>query len=773
MTFPLLIGGAPSRYRINQSLRLRASNSARLSRTGLTAGTANKWAVSFWAKLGAGSNQALFCGYSNGNNYTYFGTSASNQLTFSNVNAGVADVQFTTTAAYRDPTAWYHVAVFVDTTLATASDRYQIWVNGARVTSFATSTNTLAQNSGLYWNDNFTQYIGTFDTVTNYFDGYIAEFINTGRVATNPAVGAFGQFDSTTNSWVPRRYTGTYGANGFYLPFNDAASTTTISQDRSGNGNNWTSSGISVTSGVTFDQMLDSPTNNYAVLHPLRTTGTLSNANLRFQATAAAGNQQPTSSTIYFDVAAATGFYWEVVNASPNSGVGFGLVRDNVVWHTLNSTGVNNTDGSINYNPSNGTLYVNNSLVGTFATMGLTDTLSARVQSGNLWLAVNGTWMNSGNPVATGLTGNWAPSAAAISTSNSIDCQFNFGQRPFAYTPPTGFVALNTANLSTPTIQRGDDAFFAGLRTGTGAAASRSDLRFPPDLTWIKGRSVAYSHGVFDRVRGASQRLVPNLTNAEDTLGGVTAFNANGFSLGTNINFNENLATYVDWAWREGAAYGFDIVTYTGTGAAGNNVAHSLNAIPHFGIVKTRSAAGQAWAVRHRSLTAGHNLRLNTTDASGLASGFGSGGIADFASSSTFTFTQGSTDWLNANGNGATYVAYLWTSIPGFSLFGSYTGNGSADGPFVWCGFRPRFVMIKRVDSTGDWLMNDAARSPSNVVGENVWANLSNAEAVSNRLDLAAGGFKLRNNFAEHNASGGTYIFAAFAENPFKFANAR
>jgi len=302
-------------------------------------------------------------------------------------------------------------------------------------------------------------------------------------------------------------------------------------------------------------------------------------------------------------------------------------------------------------------------------------------------------------------------------------------------------------------------------------------------LVWIKRRDSAGTHVLTDAVRGANSQLFSNQTVAEETQSNaLTAFNSNGYSLGNNNsgtytqnNVNFNTATYVDWAWREGAAYGFDIVTYTGTGATGNNVAHSLNAIPHFGIVKTRSAVGQAWAVRHRSLTAGHNLRLNTTDASGLASGFGSGGIADFSSSSTFTFTQGTVDWLNANGNGATYVAYLWTEIPGFSRFGAYTGNGSSDGPFVWCGFKPRFVLIKAATVATSWVMYDTARNTFNVVNNALYPSLSAVEDTApGDIDILSSGFKLREGGGvSTNNSGEVYIFAAFAEAPFKYATAR
>jgi hypothetical protein len=789
MTFPLLIGGAPSRYRINQSLRFRASNSARLSRTGLTSVTANRHVVSFWAKLGAGANQALFCGYSNGNNYTYCGTSASNQLTFSVANGGSTQVQFITNAVYRDPTAWYHVAVIVDTTLSTASDRFQIWVNGSRITSFATSTNTLAQNSGLYWGDNFTQYIGTFDTVTNYFDGYQAEFIFTGQMTTNPGVGSFGAFDPTTGAWVPRRYTGTYGTNGFYLPFNDAASTTTISQDRSGNGNNWTSSGISVTSGVTFDQMSDTPTNgtagtrpvgNYATLNPLaKLSGDTSAANMRYINTSGS-TAYAVVATQPFSADASDLSYVEVTLLSaPTAGypyIGF--------WHPTTRTQpcpANQIPGFGAFSDfghaANGGYYINNAYTSNSNTYTTNDVVMvARKRStGEIWMGKNGTWWNSGNPSAQ--TSPYATITAnldwwfSVATAFSAEVEVNFGQKPFVHTPPTNFRGLCTANLSTPTIPNGASAFQATLRTGTGATASVTSLAFQPDLVWIKGRSGATDHGLYDSARGVQNQLESNTTTAETVEAtGLTAFSSSGYTVGALAQLNTNTATYVDWAWREGAAYGFDIVTYTGNGTSGRTVAHNLGVAPHMMVVKRRSGVAIGWAIYHRNQAATPQNNSMSFDTSAT--------VVDNAAwnstaptSSVITLGNGAAVNLNTE----TYVAYLWTSIPGFSLFGSYTGNGSADGPFVWCGFRPRFVLIKGATVATSWVVYDAARNTFNVVNNALYPNLSIVEDTApGDIDITANGFKLREGGGTStNNSGETYIFAAFAENPFKFANAR
>lgn len=763
MTFPLLIGGAPSRYRINQSLRFRASNSANLLRVPGAASNRRTWTFSAWVKRGAlGAARRILSVYQSNNDNQAFniGFDTSDRLNIT----GWSTFWRTTNAVYRDPTAWMHVVITVDTTDATANNRVRLWVNGLEVTSFS-ALNNPSLNADLGVNTTGSHRLGVeaFD-LTAYFDGYMAEVILVDGQALTPS--SFGQINPATNSWVPRRYTGTYGTNGFYLPFNDAASTTTLCLDRSGNGNNWTSSGISVTSGSTFDQMLDTPTNNFPTLNPLADA-----TNYGASPGISAANLNSTgqnAGTIITTFPMTTGkWYCEVVSTFSGGNHYFGVRRLTSVptgtpWdQTISSIQSGGWyDGNGNFTASGAATWSSGDTLG----------MTWDADAGTLTIRVNNVQEFSHTDTAwIGAQVVFTHSPSAPTGQSQI---WNFGQRAFAYTPPAGFVALNTANLPNPTILRGDDGFFAGLRTGTGTADGQTQtvtgVRFAPDLVWNKSRSNAFSHNLVDRVRGDNNLLFSNSDIAETNPGAQLALTSDGFTAtqrAANAATNQNGVTYVHWLWREGAAYGFDIVNFSKTTGV-QNVSHTLNAVPHMMILKRRTGAG-SWVVYHRNTGASPQnqaMFLNLTDAVAAYPN-----VWNNTAPTSSQFTVGS-DLPNGPD---IYVTYLWTSIPGFSLFSSYTGNGSTDGPFVWCGFRPRFVMIKRVDSTGDWLMNDAARSPSNVVGENVWANLSNAEAVSNRLDFASGGFKLRNNFAEHNASGGTYIFAAFAETPFKTANAR
>jgi hypothetical protein len=405
----------------------------------------------------------------------------------------------------------------------------------------------------------------------------------------------------------------------------------------------------------------------------------------------------------------------------------------------------------------------------------------------------------SGNPTFT-ISG--ANNLFVYAGGYSITNYVNAGQRPFQATPPSGFKALCTTNLPTPTIgatstTQANDYMNVVLYTGTGSSLGVTGVGFQPDWVWIKERSGAADHGLYDAVRGVQNQLESNTTTAETTEAtGLTAFGADGFTVGALAQLNTSADTYVAWNWNAGGSNatntsgtitstvranttsGFSIVTYTGTGSASDTVGHGLGVTPAMVITKRRSSGSGAfnWLVKHSSLASNHNLLLESTSAStNVTTGFGAGGIANLSGSTTFGFLNG-TDVTpnNVNTSGATYVAYCFAPVAGYSAFGSYTGNASTDGPFIYTGFRPRYVMIKRSDSTSDWTLLDTSRSTYNVVSNRLWANLADAELTnSSPLDIVSNGFKLRITDAYVNANTGTYIYAAFAESPFKYSLAR
>ena len=328
----------------------------------------------------------------------------------------------------------------------------------------------------------------------------------------------------------------------------------------------------------------------------------------------------------------------------------------------------------------------------------------------------------------------------------------------------------------------------ATLWTGTGSSLAITNAAgFAPDLVWIKSRSNAYVHTLEDTVRGVSKYIDSASTAAEvnDPTNFITAFNSNGFTQAGNSAVGGNGATYVGWQWKAGGTAvsntsgtitssvsanttaGFSVVTYTGTGANAT-VGHGLGVAPSMIIIKGRSNA-YSWAVYHTSLGNTKGIYLNETTAQSTDSAFWNN---TSPTSSLFSLGNG----YSLNKSSDTYVAYCWTPIAGYSAFGSYAGNGSTDGPFIYLGFRPKFVMVKRSDSTGNWILLDTSRTPYNYQTNGLLPNLSDAEQSTTGSwgwDFLSNGFKLRDNGIQDNSASGSYIYMAFAENPFKYANAR
>jgi hypothetical protein len=340
--------------------------------------------------------------------------------------------------------------------------------------------------------------------------------------------------------------------------------------------------------------------------------------------------------------------------------------------------------------------------------------------------------------------------------------------------------------LPSPTILQGDDYFNALLYTGNGSTQTITGSDFQPDLVWVKERSSTSSHALADAVRGAGAHILSTNTNAaEDTSNAniITAFTSTGFSVGVNNQTNEPGDTYVAWNWKANGVgssnvagtitstvsvnttAGFSIVTYTGNGSGGATIGHGLGIAPSMVIVKRRDAIDD-WSCYHVSLGGTKYIDLNSTAAAGTSIV-----LWNNTNPSSTVVTLGTSNRIN--GSSATYVAYCFAAVPGYSAFGSYTGNGSADGAFVYTGFRPKFVMLRSTSNLREWFMVDTSRSTYNVVNTYLRANTSSAEGTDTINDILSNGFKLRNSDTAFNGSGETYIYMAFAENPFKNALAR
>jgi hypothetical protein len=734
---------------------------------------------------------------------------------FGDIGASALDMDLRTSQVFRDPSSWGHLVFAVDTTQATASNRVKIYWNGTQITAFSTSTYP-TQNFDTRLNTTSAHGIGRAGSYNaQYFSGYLADIYFIDGQALTPS--SFTETDATTGQLIPKAYTGSYGTNGFRLTFadNSAATATTLGKDAAGS-NNWTPNNLSVTAGAGNDSLVDVPTNgaqtdtgvggevrgNYCTLNPLDRSSniTLTNGNLDFSNTTA-GNVRSTFAVkgvkIYCETSA---------NTAGNWGIGIGKASSSLAGNfAAGISGVYgwNWGGGIANFHSNGSYPWNVSAAAS-------DVFQLAIDASNpasvkLFLGRQNTWYDSSggttanpatgaNPTAT-LTDNvdWFVFTGGANATNSVSV--NFGQRPFAYTAPSGFKALCTANLPAPAIVRPSSVFNAVLYTGTGGARTITGVGFDPDLVWNKERSATGAgpgHRLADSVRGANKNLATHLTSAEYdpttlTQGGLGAVTTDGFTIvagTTGANNANNLnSTYVAWAWdagtttttntvgsissqvRANASAGFSVVTYTGSGA-NSTIGHGLGVPPQFFITKNRSSSAFNWGVYHASAGNTGYLKLNLTDA--------------FATQATWQNTTPTSavfyvgNFNSANQGGDNYVAYCFAPVVGYSSFGSYTGNGSADGPFVYTGFRPRWIMVKRSDSTGNWTIKDTSRPGYNVTNLNLFSNLSIAETTEYPVDLLSNGFKVREGtFSDWNTNGGTYVWAAFAESPFQYARAR
>ena len=771
-------------YQISNSLRFQSASSQYLART-WGSGSGTTATFSFWIKRGILSATENIFHYDNGSTRSFdiiFNTS--DQLNFVDYISG-GNLNLLTTQVFRDPSAWYHIVAVIDTTQATAANRAKLYVNGSQITTLTTATYP-SQN----YVTNLNQSGGTFKigsgSSTAYYDGYMAEFNFIDGQALTPS--SFGETNTLTGQWVAKKYTGTYGTNGFYLPFSNGTSTTTLGADSSGNGNNWTLTNFTRSAGVSDCWMYDvpsgnggasgtQPSSNYAVLNPLDVTSTsgfsFSAANLKF--TTSSANAKAVSSMLL-----TSGKWYCELTATTAANLSFGISQLPVTTGTL---GYN--VGGLGFYQQTGAIQMDNVTQVSGLTLANNDVLAAAIDADarTFVLYKNGVAQNTAitYPYTTGVV-----VVAGTGVSGAAG-SINFGQRSFAYTPPSGFKALCTANLPVATIVKGNKYMDATTYTGNGGTQTVTNAAgFKPDLVWLKNRSGAYNHALNDSVRGAGQTLESNTTNSEFAYSAYfTAINSNGFSLAGGIGqFNLNTNNYVAWQWQAGqgttssntngsitstvsvnATAGFSVVTYTGTGANAT-VGHGLGVAPELVIVKSRSAAATNWNVLHvNAVGATRALFLN----------------------SNVTFTTSATYWNNTNPtssvfsigtdagcntNGATYVAYCFSSIKGFSAFPYFIGNGSVDGTFLYLGFRPKFVMIKNT-GIGDWVELDTSRDQYNVASANLLANSSAAETSSSSIDILSNGIKIRTTSANYNTNGNYYAVIAFAENPFQNSNAR
>lgn len=742
----------PIPYEVGSSVRFNYDDTNYFYRDFSVQGNRQKWTFSAWVKRSTPGNvsdpQFIFgADASSTISNSFIGFSGIDEFRFQVGGSTTASYRCDTFAIARDYSAWMHIVAVLDTTAPSSSDRVKLWVNGV-IQQFNAANYPPLNYSGGQINGIFKHALGIHYDIggssTNYpFGGYIADVHFIDGQALTPS--SFAETSSTTGQWVAKPYTGTYGTTGFRLPLpRDAV---TVGYDASGNGNNWTSVNISLTPGVGYDGMVDSPTRkgtdnglggellgNYATLNPIDplTTVTPTNGNLDYV-------NPGLNYTAVTTIGVGTGkWYWEIVTTGGTTETKVG-VYDGTTVSTLYSLAANNTVYGVRFDADAGTLDV--------------------TSNGSTWTSI-----------ATGLvTGLYVPYFKNTGTTSKT-VSINFGQRAYTYTAPSGYKTLCSFNIPDPpeNVKASMDVV---EYTGTGTNGfsptnvSGKSLQFSPNLVWIKNRETTNSYRLYDTERGVGLALETNVGDPQINDGGVSSFNSNGFTLDNGAPVNNLGDSHIAWCWNESVLSGFDIVKYTGNGA-NRQISHALGVVPDFIIIKCYDTSTTDWVVWNKTMPNTRFLKLNTDVDYVIAST-----MFNSTSPTSSVFSLGTNGDVNTNN--ANYVAYLWSSVEGYSSFGKYVGNSSTNGPFVYCGFKPRWVIIKSYDQTGsDWVIYDSERDSYNPATRRLRPNLNNVEASGVDIDILSNGFKIRSSGIPVNTVNINYIYAAFAEVPFKYSRA-
>ena len=797
---------------IQRSLRFNRGDAPYLQAT-LGNGDEDKWTWSGWVKKTVnGQHQNLF---SSGSDvvYTHINFDNSDRIRFQNWHSAQKGTKITT-KFLRDNSAWMHIVVIWDSGNSTADDRMRIYVNGTRETSFSSSTNP-DQNQDSVINGNSLggsdygegkHFIGKFADTSDNSGTYKTEIHFIDGYAYDPSY--FGFTDSQTGIWMPKRYEGVYGSNGFYLDFSDNSSTTTLGIDKSPNGNDFTLNNFSVSAGTGNDSLIDTPSNNFCTLNAVNqdSNTTLTEGNLK----AAGSSSTAYSNHTHGTIAKSSGKWYYEVEYTANAG-GHNSNLPAIGWArtTLRPSDNPTVSGGLCYRPANAD-YID--LAGNDTSDDKPQTSTGNViqvaidlDAGKIWFGNGGTYFESGNP-STGanatltFTGG-AEELTPFVRSLSSTFNFNFGQRAFSYTPPTGFNKLSSSDSipTPPSVVRPQKHFDTLLYTGNGSTLTVSGLKFQPDFVWIKVRSHSGdNHHLYDSVRGAAKTIFANTDDDEQTsdTDRLSSFTSNGFTLGNNYRVNGDGRTFVAWCWKAGGAAvsnsdgaitssvsvnreaGFSIVSYSGNGNSTATIGHGLGKAPKWIMTKCRTSDSQAdWVLWHEGLSDNKNVFLNQTNAEVTPS---YGHITD-PTSTLINVTKSSGNQTNVSGQ--TYISYCWTDVPGYSKFGTYTGNNTSDGPYIHLGFRPAWIMMKSISTGGSatysWPIFDSKRSSYNIERAMLRANTNDAELDANTadVDILSNGFKPRYSPNETNGPN-SYVYFAFAEQsgttPFDtFPNAR
>ena len=769
---------------IDNSCMFNRGDNPKLSRLPSSNGNRRTLTYSVWIKRGilGTENHFISC---------YDGSSTDNEsmwemqfLTDNTVSISrYSDYILQTSTTFEDTSKWYHFLMAIDTTQATASNRVKLYVDGNEITDFdVDNRSSISQNFDTAFNNTSdTCVIGArINTTNRHWSGYMAEVNLVDGTALGPDT--FGVTDTSTGRWIPKTLTGiTYGTNGFRLQFGTDSA---LGDDTSGNTNDFTSSGLTAS-----DQRTDTPTNNLPTMRPY---------NPSYNTTQAQGNLQytPTGTNAGYPMCATlrpnSGKWYAEVRTSSNGGgnvITFGIYIQEDMKHWDNSYNyypggqVSNGDGNgvgmqirndgnrwLASSQLNGT--VQNNLSGVALAAG--DVIGIAVDVDNslvTWYANDGSSLGSASILRPGRI---IFTAMAVTSSDTFN--WNFGDNPtfdgnetaggntdgdgngnFYHSVPTGFKMLRQDNM--PETARGITS-----------------------MTWVKNRETTNNNMIIDSSRGPSKHLYVDRDDPELDYDqrGMIKFLKGGYSCGEYNFINAPGNGIVSWNWvanggttstnedgsittttQVNSTAGFSIIQYTGTEAAAT-IGHGLSQTPDFIMIKSLESHSPDgyWVVWHKSFAANTFQYLNTNIANDTSTTFFNNALP---TSSVINLGAN----FNTNMSGDKMICYAWHEVDGYSKFGSYTGNGNADGPFIYTGFKPAWVMVKRTDTTGSWAITDTTRDPFNPTDKGLIPNLNVAEGTGYTLDHNSNGFKLRLSGTAYNASGGTYIYFAFAEHPF------
>jgi hypothetical protein len=797
---------------IERSLRFNnfsnSQDDATLTRTVGTTSNRRTFTHSFWVKRSRLGGNMVFGHTDDAGSYFFnFVFNGNDKIEFNEYRYNESPsnkIRLITTRLFRDVTSWYHIVTAVDTTQATAANRVKIYVNGVQETDFDTEI-YCDQNHDTYFNSTSPypiMRIGLNGWGYTGLNGYLAEFNAVDGYAYDPSY--FGFTDSQTGNWMPKRYEGTYGTNGYRLDFSDNSSTSALGIDKSPNGNDFTLTNFSVSAGTGNDSLEDTPTNNFPILSQLNSIVNSNTfpAEIREAGLLMTGGDCHAAAT--FHLPKSGKWYAEFAKYGNGAPQAISVTRAHKEPYSY--------DGNLGV--ADMVQYVSNGEIGNRTRGSTSDAptwqndadiivaMAVDMDNGAVYFARANTWINSGVPtsgsaktgaIATDLLtdndGEHYIGVQGYNGNNNYGMYVNFGQRPFTYTPPTGYKKLCAKNLppNVPSIVRPQRFFDNLLYSGNGSTQSITGFEFKPDFVWIKMRSHdGDNHHLYDSVRGAAKSIFANTDDDEQTsdTDRLSSFDISGFTLGNNYRVNGSGKTFVAWCWKAGGAAvsnsdgaitssvsvndeaGFSIVSYSGNGNSTATIGHGLSKAPKWILIKCRSTDTQAnWVVWHESLSDNKNVFLDQNNAEVTPS---YGHITD-PTSTLINVSKGSGNQTNASGQ--TYISYCWYEVPGYSKFGSYEANGDSNGPYVHCGFRPALIFIKNISLGQPWVLMDNKINPYNLADTRLSTSNSDGDHTSgdNYIDFLADGFKVRSGSStdiNYSTSYPNHIYMAFAEIP-------